>query len=165
MSCSGLCPLNTQCMGRFSDKSDIFSFGVLLLEIVSGRRSDKIDGNEQGLSLLEFAWKLWNEGNALALVDPALTLDQHSKEFPKDRPVISTIISMLNSEIVDLPLPNNPAYTESKHKLEFDSHQEHLDKSYGDWQLTNCTSPNSHATLLMFRDKQGNTNNIMDKLV
>ncbi|KAB5533920.1 hypothetical protein DKX38_017006 [Salix brachista] len=73
------------------------------------------------------AWKLWNEGNALALVDPALTLDQHSKveiyrcihvgflcvqEFPKDRPAISTIISMLNSEIVDLPLPNNPAYTE-----------------------------------------------------
>uniref|UniRef100_A0A6N2LPI2 non-specific serine/threonine protein kinase n=1 Tax=Salix viminalis TaxID=40686 RepID=A0A6N2LPI2_SALVM len=65
--------------GRFSEKSDVSSFGVLLLEIVSGRRSNKIDGNEQGLSLLEFAWKLWNEGNALALVDPALTLDQHSK--------------------------------------------------------------------------------------
>ncbi|KAG6755930.1 hypothetical protein POTOM_039338 [Populus tomentosa] len=113
--------------GRFSEKSDVFSFGVLLLEIVSGRRISNIDGNEQGLNLLEFAWKLWNEGNTPALVDPALTLDQYSKveilrcihvgllcvqEFAKDRPAISTIISMVNSEIVDLPLPNNPAYTE-----------------------------------------------------
>ena len=40
--------------GRFSEKSDVFSFGVLLLEVVSGRRNTSFYGNEQALSLLGF---------------------------------------------------------------------------------------------------------------
>lgn len=32
------------------------------------------------------------------------------QEYAKDRPNVSTVLSMLNSEIVELPLPNLPAY-------------------------------------------------------
>ncbi|XP_073264943.1 G-type lectin S-receptor-like serine/threonine-protein kinase At1g11330 isoform X3 [Populus alba] len=117
--------------GRFSEKSDVYSFGVLLLEIVSGRRNTSFYGNEQALSLLGFAWKLWNEGNISALVDPAIS-DPSSQaeifrcihigllcvqEFPEDRPSASTVVSMLNSEISYLATPKQPPFAERKHHI------------------------------------------------
>ncbi|KAL9392655.1 hypothetical protein Peur_016575 [Populus x canadensis] len=115
--------------GRFSEKSDVYSFGVLLLEIVSGRRNTSFYGNEQALSLLGFAWKLWNEGNISALIDPAIS-DPSSQveifrcihvgllcvqEFPEDRPTASTVVSMLNSEISYLATPKQPPFAERKY--------------------------------------------------
>ncbi|KAF9672238.1 hypothetical protein SADUNF_Sadunf11G0020100 [Salix dunnii] len=117
--------------GRFSEKSDVFSFGVLLLDIVSGRRNAHFYGNEHSMSRIGFAWKLWNEGGITAFVDPAISEPCFLaeilrcihigllcvQELAKDRPVVSTIISMLNSEIVDLPTPKKPAFVEGQSSL------------------------------------------------
>ncbi|GKV50499.1 hypothetical protein SLEP1_g57202 [Rubroshorea leprosula] len=111
-------------VGLFSEKSDIFSYGVLLLEIVSGRRNTSFGNDEDTSSLLEYAWKLWNEDNVLAMVDKLVCDPCHRREIlrcihvgllcvqemAKDRPTMSTVISMLNSEIVDLPSPKQPAF-------------------------------------------------------
>ena len=40
--------------GRFLEKLDVFSFGVLLLEILSGRRNSSFYNDEQSMSLLGF---------------------------------------------------------------------------------------------------------------
>lgn len=70
-------------------------------------------------------WKLWNENNTLAVLDPVLSNPSYQneilkcihvglscvQEFPEDRPTVSTVISMLHSEIVDLPTPKQPAFT------------------------------------------------------
>ncbi|KAL3813479.1 hypothetical protein ACJIZ3_014747 [Penstemon smallii] len=55
--------------GTASFMSDIYSLGILILEIVGGKRfySRSYDPN-----LVAYAWKLWNEGNILHLVDESI---------------------------------------------------------------------------------------------
>jgi len=40
--------------GLFSEKTDVFSFGVLILEIVTGRRNSSFYEDEHNLSLLGY---------------------------------------------------------------------------------------------------------------
>ncbi|KAK6149827.1 hypothetical protein DH2020_017352 [Rehmannia glutinosa] len=112
--------------GRFSEKSDVFSFGVLVLEIISGERNTSFYIDDLSLGLLGFAWKLWNEDNALDLIDKRISCSSFRTEImrcmhigllcvqesPVNRPSISTVLSMLSSEIVDLPAPENPGFTD-----------------------------------------------------
>ncbi|XP_070051737.1 G-type lectin S-receptor-like serine/threonine-protein kinase At1g11300 [Nicotiana tomentosiformis] len=111
--------------GRFSEKSDVYSFGVLLLEIISGRRNTSFHRDDCALSLLACAWKCWNENNFVELVDPKIIDVQFEREilrcahvgllcvqeYAEDRPNVSVVLSMLTSEISDLPSPKQPAFT------------------------------------------------------
>ncbi|KAM3247142.1 cysteine-rich receptor-like protein kinase 25 [Capsicum annuum] len=105
--------------GLFSAKSDVFSFGILILEIVSGRKNNGCV-SENGQSLLNFAWKLWREEHGIELMDPCLSRSCVGTETtkcihlgllcvqqdPADRPTMSSVVSMLESDPQTLPQPS-----------------------------------------------------------
>ncbi|CAI9109862.1 OLC1v1009782C1 [Oldenlandia corymbosa var. corymbosa] len=128
--------------GTFSIKSDVFSFGVLILEIVSGRKNSSFyDFEDRTLNLIGHAWELWKEGLALQVKDPTvgdLSCDTKQilrsihvgllcvQESAADRPTMPEVISMLNNEsmtghvgvsfIVNAATTNQP-YTPTDHIL------------------------------------------------
>ncbi|CAL9013884.1 unnamed protein product [Prunus brigantina] len=55
--------------GTFSVKSDVYGFGVVLLEIISGKKNTGFYQSQQTFSLISYAWKLWTENKALELMD------------------------------------------------------------------------------------------------
>ncbi|XP_012573952.1 G-type lectin S-receptor-like serine/threonine-protein kinase At4g27290 [Cicer arietinum] len=58
--------------GRFSMKSDVFSYGVIVLEIISGKKNREFSHAEHSHNLLGHAWRLWAEGSELELLDEML---------------------------------------------------------------------------------------------
>ncbi|KAG8640691.1 G-type lectin S-receptor-like serine/threonine-protein kinase At4g03230 isoform X1 [Manihot esculenta] len=110
--------------GLFSFKSDVFSFGVVVLEIISGKRNTAFYQPEQSLSLLGYAWNLWKEEKALDLLDPILRKTCNANELfkclnvgllcvqedPFDRPTMSSVLLMLGSENTSIPGPKQPAF-------------------------------------------------------
>ncbi|KAJ6851684.1 putative serine/threonine-protein kinase isoform X1 [Iris pallida] len=64
--------------GQLTRKADVYSFGVLMLEIISGKSSSKSCWSEMEKSLLEWTWQLYEEERLIELVDPSL--EEYSEE-------------------------------------------------------------------------------------
>ncbi|KAM1320219.1 hypothetical protein ACFX2H_005122 [Malus domestica] len=110
--------------GHFSVKSDLYSFGVLVLEIISGKKNSNFFQSDAAEDLVSHAWKLWRDGAPLELLDPCLR-DSYSRtevircihisllcvqEDPADRPTMQSVVLMLSSYSLTLPSPQQPAF-------------------------------------------------------
>nr|DAD20719.1 TPA_asm: hypothetical protein HUJ06_022182 [Nelumbo nucifera] len=110
--------------GLFSVKSDVFSFGIILLEIVSGRKSTGFYQSEDNLSLLGYVWHLWIQDKGVDLIDPSLAeacINRSEvlkcihvallcvQEDAIDRPTMASVLVILLSETAALPPPKRPA--------------------------------------------------------
>ncbi|KAL0301121.1 UNVERIFIED_CONTAM: G-type lectin S-receptor-like serine/threonine-protein kinase SD1-1 [Sesamum radiatum] len=110
--------------GKFSVKSDIFSMGVVLLEIVTGEKNRGFDHCTHCHSLLEHAWLLWKENKTLEVMDECLNDTFVESEVKRciqvgllcvqkcaeDRPVMSSVLFMLGTEGAILPEPKEPGF-------------------------------------------------------
>ncbi|XP_010927531.3 G-type lectin S-receptor-like serine/threonine-protein kinase At4g27290 isoform X2 [Elaeis guineensis] len=130
--------------GAFSVKSDVFSFGVLVLEIISGKKNGRDFISEHEENLLAHAWGLWTEGNGLELVDESLNNSISMtealnfikigllcvQESPKDRPKMSSVVLMLGSKNASLPDPKHPKFFPTRTSSEIKSSKSKTDSSY-----------------------------------
>ncbi|KAI3509926.1 hypothetical protein L1887_25451 [Cichorium endivia] len=113
--------------GVFSIKSDAFSFGVLVLEIVIGKRNRGFIHPEHDNNLIGHAWRMHDEGRSMELIDTTLRQSSNSLEVirsitvgllcvqqcPKDRPNMSSVVLMLGNEGALLK-PKQPAFFTEK---------------------------------------------------
>ncbi|KAB1223053.1 Cysteine-rich receptor-like protein kinase 10 [Morella rubra] len=108
--------------GRFSStKSDVFSFGVVVLEIIAGKKNNVLE--------------LWKEDRALEIADPSVKETYVPDEVLRcihiallrveedagDRPIIMAVLLVLSSEATTLPSPKQPAFIFGRPLNESDS--------------------------------------------
>ncbi|CAN7123799.1 unnamed protein product, partial [Brassica rapa subsp. narinosa] len=111
--------------GQFSVKTDVFSFGVLVLEIITGKKHNWSPEEETSLFLLSYVWKCWREGKVLNIVDPTLIetkglSDEIMKcihigllcvqENAESRPTMAYVVVMLSASSFALPRPSKPGF-------------------------------------------------------
>ncbi|XP_049414852.1 putative cysteine-rich receptor-like protein kinase 16 [Solanum stenotomum] len=112
--------------GRYSTKSDVFSFGVLLLQIISGKKNTCYYGPDDNLDLLDYAFEMWKDGEGMEFMDQSLDDTTHSckllkcmqiallcvQKNPLDRPTMLEISSMFkNIENLVMNSPKRPAFS------------------------------------------------------
>ncbi|KAM0048729.1 putative transferase, protein kinase RLK-Pelle-DLSV family [Helianthus debilis subsp. tardiflorus] len=100
--------------GHLTYKADVFSFGVLALEIIAGKNNMKSRPNEDYVSLLDLAVVLKEKGTLMDLVDPRLGSDFNkieaermievailcTNQSPAFRPTMSEVVNMLEGHTI-----------------------------------------------------------------
>ncbi|XP_004492426.1 cold-responsive protein kinase 1 isoform X2 [Cicer arietinum] len=99
-------------LSQLTKKADVYSFGILMLEIISGKSSSKAAFGDNILVLVEWAWKLKEENRLLELVDSEL-IDYDEIEVyrflvvalfctqsaAQHRPTMKQVLEMLSKQV------------------------------------------------------------------
>ncbi|KAK8522643.1 hypothetical protein V6N12_056344 [Hibiscus sabdariffa] len=118
--------------GRLSAKADVFSFGVVVLELISGQKNSSfnIDVDAQSLSLLEWAYKLYKKGKSLDFMDTAMALSAVPEQVamciqigllctqgdPQLRPDMRRVVILLSKRPGSLEEPTGPGVPGARHR-------------------------------------------------
>lgn len=116
--------------GSLSTKADVFSFGVVLLELICGQKNSSFVPNAEADSLLEWAWKLYKKGRSLDMMDPAMKPTAVPEQVamcvhiallctqadPKLRPDMKRVVVILSKKPSQLEEPIKPGILGSRYQ-------------------------------------------------
>lgn len=119
--------------GQLTEKADVYSYGVLLLETVTGRQNNRSKNLEYSESLITIAWNHFQANRVEELFDPNMMLHNHhnrniknevlrvihigllcTQEAPSLRPTMSEALQMLTKKNEELPPPTNPPFIDER---------------------------------------------------
>ncbi|KAK8939793.1 Cysteine-rich receptor-like protein kinase 42 [Platanthera guangdongensis] len=115
--------------GQLTEKADVYSYGVVVLEIVTGRKNQtSISASAEGHSLMQQVWQHYNSETLIRLLDPDLqgkcTDEEALKLFrvgllcvqasPMLRPAMWKVVAMLMGAEKDLPAPTQPPFLNNR---------------------------------------------------
>ncbi|XP_008676391.1 cysteine-rich receptor-like protein kinase 2 [Zea mays] len=97
--------------GHLTEKADVFSYGVLVLEIVTGKRCSNSNGSHGGQVLLTKVWKQYKDNRVEMIVDRSIYEDSIRDEImhilqigllctqanPDDRPTMGKVVELLRN--------------------------------------------------------------------
>ncbi|KFK34767.1 hypothetical protein AALP_AA5G191000 [Arabis alpina] len=111
--------------GRLTQKHDVYSFGIVALETVSGKSNSNVELSDNGEYLIEQAYALQESGSLLDMVDPVLGSDYSREEAmllltvvlmctdnsPALRPTMPEVVSLIEDENAMQRLLSDPRYS------------------------------------------------------
>ncbi|KAJ1434891.1 Serine/threonine-protein kinase, active site [Sesbania bispinosa] len=114
--------------GKASRESDVYSFGIVTLEIACGRKPIEVKASEEQVLMVEWVWKLYGMGNLLEAADARLCGEFDEQEMERLmivglwcahpdytlRPTMRQAVQVLYFEALLPILPSNmpkPTYT------------------------------------------------------
>jgi len=118
--------------GQLSEKVDTYSFGVVVLEILSGRKSNDTRLEPETQYLLEWAWKLYETDNLMALLDESLDPEEYRPDEVKRimdiallctqsavaaRPMMSEVVVMLLTKNDPEIQPTRPTFIDATSRV------------------------------------------------
>ncbi|CAA6661222.1 unnamed protein product [Spirodela intermedia] len=121
-------------LGQLTEKADVYSFGVLLIEIVTGKSNNRSKVPDNSESIITLAWKHFQSGTVEDLIDPNMKLHDHenhtlvkaeitravhigllcTQEIPSLRPSSLGALRMLQRIEETLPQPDRPPFTDER---------------------------------------------------
>nr|XP_023914600.1 cysteine-rich receptor-like protein kinase 3 isoform X2 [Quercus suber] len=110
--------------GKLTEKADVYSFGILVLEVVCGKRNNSFSQNSH--SILQMVWNLYGTGKLCEAVDPILEANFEEVEASRLlqvgllcaqasaelRPSMSVVVKMLTDNH-EIPQPTPPPFINS----------------------------------------------------
>ncbi|WCJ34025.1 Concanavalin A-like lectin protein kinase family protein [Euphorbia peplus] len=113
--------------GRFTVETDVYAFGVLILEVACGRRPrSRNNENEYNCNIVDSVWEFHGKGNIISAVDPKLDGEFQASDMecvlvlglacchpnPNNRPSMKSVLQVLKGETPSPQVPTErPAFT------------------------------------------------------
>ncbi|KAL5553208.1 hypothetical protein UlMin_040609 [Ulmus minor] len=116
--------------GHLSEKADVFSFGVLVLELISGQRNSSFNVDVDSHNLLDWAYKLYKKGRSLEVLDEVLAPTAVAEQVtmcvqigllctqgdPQLRPTMHRVVVILSKKPTNLEEPTRPGVPGSRYR-------------------------------------------------